>query len=312
MSTLLEKIAEQVAPRIPGVNWQVLEAEFGLPREQLVYQSDVNKEPEDTGIFAYGRYISDALARAQVQLQKVQLSYQVKDNPDTAEDELALTMEAWNEVQQEALSIGDVVLKALKLGEASVGLNNRFIVHREAYRAAITATYVICLYSAVVHAKKIMQFENISGAEIVRSADDTAKTLNALALLGELGALDVLKPPEGVSGAPVVITVAIASAFIIGVVCYTVVTTRRLSDYNKQIEIICELAAESGNQEAIERCTGLVEMHVTSREGGPIAATARNVGNAAVSIAGSILLLFLTPTLVRWISHADNRRRSFS
>lgn len=286
---MLEKIASEMAPRLVGVDWVVLEEKFGMHRNELVYHSDTSKPPDETGAFAYDRYIQKALVRAEEQLKQIQLTFQVKDDPNTQQDELVLAMSAWDEVQQESIKMGDVILNALGAGKSFFGSNENFVVQREAYRAAVSATYLICLYGALVHMRKLMQFEEIPGEVIVQSADNLAKTLNGLAILGEIGALDALKPEAPpATGTPIsaVITISIASVFAVGVICFMLVTMQQQVGFNRNVRLVCEDAVKRQDKSMLDRCQALLEMNTIAINGGPpFVETAKSIGNAALKIA---------------------------
>lgn len=298
MATVIEQIANQAAEALPGVDWEALEERFGMPREQLVFDVGTpgKQAPEETGAFAYDVFIKAALARAEVQLSQIVLTSQVKDDPATRENEVVVSMHAWEEVQHEAVTVGNVVLRAFQAGQDFLSQSNSFVVPLEAYRAIVTSTYITCLYGAVVHARKLMQLEDFSGEEIVASAENVTQTLNALAMLGEMGALNPLKPKATGVTAPAVITVAIASVLAIGLICFAIVTVQEEQNRNQLIRLFCEDSVRRG--ESVDRCKELMELNDLGHRGGPVALAAEKIGSTSVKVGLVLLALLVVPKLV--------------
>lgn len=299
MATLLEKIAAEISPEIPGIDWEALEARFGKPRELLVFDTG-GDTPDESGAFAYDLFIQAARARAEAQLATVQLTFQVKDDPATEEDEISLAMAAWEEVQQEQTTIGGALLRALQNDRQFLSSSSSFEISREAFRASISSAYLICLYGALIHLKKMMQFEEMSGEAIVQSADDVTRMFNALAILGEKGALDVLRPKAtGVVQAPVVIVVSIAAVFVVSAIAYLYVTAQRQSAVNKAMKIICEEAQRTGDAELLEQCSVLAGKNSGVATHGPAERMVLTIGQAALMVGGAYALILFAPHLAR-------------
>lgn len=297
MPSLVEKIAAQIAAKLPGIDWESLEQQFGMPREELVYHNDVTRPPDDTGIFAYDKSIRFALARADIQMSKISLSYQVTDSPDTIDNEVSLAMRAWDRVQASAVDVGDLALKSIKLGFRDIYDEKEAIVKVEDYRAIITSTYLTCLYGALIHFKKLMQFEDFDSLVIVDHADTIVRTLNALSTLGEMEALSVLAP-QATGAAPVVMTViAISSAFVIGVICYAAVSMQEVSRYNDLVEVVCQEAIKTGDAAAVARCGDLIKLNKAGVVG-PVVSTAKSLADATNTIAIALIALMVTPTVI--------------
>lgn len=302
MPSLIAQIAQQFSPRLPGVDWNALEHRFGMHRDELVYHSDISKPPDDTGVFAYDKYISLAMARAEIQLARIQLSFQVKDSPATQVNDITIAMRAWDRAQKEAITVGDETLRLLERGVRFFDSDEEYLIKIEDYRALISSTYVICLYGALIHAKKLMQFEDFNGRDIVEHADMIVKTLNGLALLGETGALDVLQPRAlGVTVPATIAIVAISAVFVVGFICYASITMQEAARYNDLVKTVCEESIASGDPAAIERCEGLVRLNKVGTEG-PLANTAQSLASASMTIAISLIALMAAPSILRAFS----------
>lgn len=298
MATLLEKITAQVSPSLPGVDWEALEQQFGMSREAVVYHSDPGKTPEETGAFAYDKYIDAARARAELQIDQILMSFQVKDDPNTSASEVQLAMTAWDEAQREAVKIGDVVLRALRMGKSLLTKDDTFVVNREAYRAIISATYLICLYGNLVHSRKLMQFEDFPPEEIVQSAENLTQMFNGLAMLGEMGAFGVLKPSATGASAPAIITVAIASVLAVGILCFAFVTMQETADFNRNVTLVCQDAIRRGDAKALERCEELTRLNRIGRDGGPVGEAAKSIADAAKWLAVLVGAVYILPKVM--------------
>lgn len=298
--SLLEEIASEISTDIPGIDWDALEARFGMPREELVYHTG-GETPDESGAFAYDLFIQAARARAEAQLGTIQLTFQVKDNPDTREDEMSLAMSAWEKIQNEEVAIGDVVLRALRTGKSYLSDEDAFEVDRETLRAMVSSVYLICLYGTLIHLKKLMQFREMSGEAIVQSADDVTRMFNALAIMGEQGALDPLRPrAAGVVQVPVVIAISIAAVFVVGSIAYLFVTSQRQASVNKAMELLCEDAIRTGDEDAKERCADLVEINSVATKG-PTERMVLSIGQAALMVGGAYALIMLAPMVPKML-----------
>jgi len=309
MATILEKISESMSPEIPGVDWETLEQRFGMPREFVVQHSEEGKTPDEIGLFSYDIYLKAALARAELQLSKIEMSFQVKDNPNTRFSEADEAMRAWDEVQREANKVGSKVLSALKSGDEFLGFTNSFKIDRESYRAMISSTYLICLYGVLMHARKLMQLNDFTGREIVESADDITKALNGIAILGEMGALDSLRPTAAGTGVaftvPVIVVLSVTAVFAVGIICYTILSMHQQGKFNESVRLVCEDAIERGDGESLERCQELLEIN---RQSGP-GADAGKIADAVLKIAIGVSILFLVPKVISWIPEGKGRNR---
>jgi hypothetical protein len=200
------------------------------------------------------------------------------------------------------------VLSALKGGDEFLGFADSFKVDRESYRAMVSSTYLICLYGVLMHARKLMQLNDFTGREIVESADDITKALNGIAILGEMGALDSLRPTAAATGAlpvAVVVVLSVTAVFAVGLICYTILKMHQQGKFNESVRLICEDAIARGDGASLERCKDLLEIN---QQQGP-GEDAAKIGDAVFKIAIGVSLLFLVPKLISWIPEGKGRKR---
>lgn len=308
MATLIEKIARETSPTLSGVDWAELEQEFGLPREEIVY--DTSREPAaSSGWARYQQYIQVAYERANRTMEGVVLSWQIEDDPTTAESEVFEAMRAWEAVQKETVTIGDTVLHALRSNVDFLTSDQAYLVDREKFRAMVSSTYMVCLFGAVAHARAVMQLSEVAPEDIVESADVITKTFNALADLAEMGVLDPLKPSAAtpsrgaqlasMGAIPVGVVVAIVAVVGIGIIAWCIVAVMKQMETNRAIRALCQDAA-AGSEEDKERCAELVKLNLTSSQGGPLDNFARSLGEAALMVGVSYVIIMLIPHIARW------------
>ena len=319
--TLLEKIAAEVSPDLGGVDWDALELQLGIPREEVVYHTAENTD--GSGVFLYQAYIKQAFDRAEIALSDVQLTWQVEADPATAEDDIALSMEAWKKVKEETISIGDNVLHALRTNIEFLSGNNAFEMNKELLRAMISSTYMTNLYGALAHAKAMMQLSDVAPEDIINSADNITKTFNALAMMANMGVLNPLKrtpavkpPPEtvtedvvieGTSGVPVAVLIVIGAVLAIGLIAWCIVEVIKQQATNRAIQLVCEDAVRSGDEDAQSRCIELVKLNKTAQNGGPLGDLALSLGQAALMVGISYAAFMLIPPLARMFKRRESR-----
>lgn len=307
MASLIEKIALETGPTLEGVDWEALEREFGLPREEIVY--DTSREPASASGWAkYQAYIQAAYQRANQSLDGVVLSWQIEDDPATSKSEVLAAMRAWESVQKETVTIGDAVLHGLRTNVDFLSSENAFEVDREKLRAMISSTYMVCLFGAVAHARAIMQLSDVAPEDIIDSADNITKTFNALADLADMGVLDPLKreasEPAGtqltpLGAVPVAVVVAIIAVVAVGIIAWCIVAVMKQIETNRAIRALCADAA-TGSEEDKERCAELVKLNLTSSQGGPLDNLAKSIGEAALMIGISYaVIMVVVPFLAR-------------
>lgn len=301
MAGLLEKIAAEVSPDLGGVDWNALEAQFRLPREEIVYATE--GLVSDAGVFKYQEYMDAAFDRANSALEGIPLTWQIEENPDTSESEVALAMEAWANVQEETISIGDNVLHALRANLSFLNSESVFVVEKELLRATVSSTYMVCLFGLVTHAKAMMQLSGVAPEDIIASADNITKTFNALADLAEMGALDPLKPgaPAATGAVPVGVVIAISAVLAVGIIAWCVVSVTQQIETNRAIKLLCEEAIRSGDEAGRERCAELVKLNITATQGGPIERLAISLGQAALMVAISYGIFLMVPPIARML-----------
>lgn len=326
MATLLEKIAAEVSPELGSVDWDALEAEFRMPRAEVVYHTGTAGQA-DGGLFAYQEYINAAYNRANASLANIRLTWQIEDNPATSENEIKLSMEAWEKVQKETVAIGDTVLHALRSNIQFLSTDKEFVVEKELLRAMVSSTYMTCLYGAVAHAKGIMQLSDVAPEDIINSADSITKTFNALAQMADMGVLDPLKdsaapavtPPvateevvstQGLGAVPVAVVVAIAAVVGVGLIAWCIIEVVKQQATNRAIDLMCQEAVKSGEQADLDRCLELVKINKTSQQGGPLGDLAISLGQAALMIGVGYAIFMFAPIVVRILSDRQTRKAS--
>lgn len=309
MASLIEKIAQETSSLLEGVDWAKLEQEFGLPREEIVY--DTSREPASASGWAkYQEYIQAAYQRANVSLEGVVLSWQIEDDPNTSESEVLEAMQAWEAVQKETVTIGDAVLRALRSNIDFLSSENAYQIDREILRAMISSTYMVCLFGAIAHARAIMQLSDVAPEDIVESAEVITKTFNGLADLADMGVLDPLRretsEPSGaelapMGAVPVAVVVAIVAVVGVGIIAWCIVAVMKQIETNRAIRELCRDAA-TGSEEDKERCAELVKLNLTSSQGGPFENFAKSLGEAALMVGISYAIIMVAvPYLSRML-----------
>lgn len=311
MATLLEKIAAEVSPRLGGVDWDALEAELGIPREEVVYHTGAPSSGEG-GLFLYQKYIKAAFDRANASLKDIRLTWQIEDDPATSENEVVEAMEAWDKTKQEAVTIGDSVLHALRSNIEVLSGDNAFEIVKEDLRAMVSSTYMTCLYGALAHAKGVMQLSDVAPEDIVNSADSITKTFNAIADMADMGVLNPLKDTpaapspsseevvvQGTGAVPVAILVVIGAVVGVALIVWCIVEVIKQQALNRTIQLVCEDAVKSGDEGAKDRCLELIKINKTSQNGGPLGDLALSLGQAALMVGISYAVFWVIPPLVR-------------
>jgi hypothetical protein len=308
--SLLNKIAVEVSPSLGGVNWASLEAQLGMPREEIVY--DIDAKPT-AGVFLYVEDIRAAKARADRALQNFVFSWSVEDNPATAANEISESMAAWRAVQSESIAVGDQVLSALRAQAPFLREDSEFLVEQEKLRAIVSSTYYTTLYGSVVHAHAFLQREDVAPEDIVQNADAIVKTFNGLAQMAEMGVLNSLMrvpatPPapgvaeevvEGTGAIPVGVVIAIAVVLAVAIIAWCIVTVSKQQEVNRALRLMCDEAARTGTTEDKDRCAELVRLSTTADSGVPdLAGGAKSIGEAAVMVALAYGAFMLIPPLV--------------
>ena len=300
MSTLND-IANYVAENvIPGIDWEALEAKWGIPREEVVYHLDPSTEAADGGMFDYIDQILAAKDRAEAQINQIQLSFQVEDNPATAENELQEALVAYKAVRSGVTDVGRSLLQSLEEGAAQVIAGEELHMSRNDYRAFITNMWVTALYGAVAHAEALMQLEDVAPEDIVESADLVCRALNGLAMLGEEGALDPLKPQAaGAVPIGVVVALSVAGVIAVGIIAWMVIAIQKQGSFNKIADLVCTDALVGGDPERLKRCERLAAMNKVALN--PPDEPFKGLAMAALMISGAYVLFLSAPHIAKML-----------
>lgn len=279
--SILDKIAQEVSPDLPGMPWEELEEKFGMPRTELVlHVGGEGQSAETDGFFAYTQHLRDGYNRMQAVLDKCVMSFQVEDNPATSQNEVVLAVRAWDEVQNSVLSVGNVVLGALRMNVPT--LDDGVTLEQEKFRAIVSSTQLMCLYGVVSHTQASMQLAQVASEDIVESADNLMKTMNGVVQLWDMGALDTLKKPtgsppvvvqaSGLGAIPAAVVIAIFATLAVGIIAWCVVAMTKQLEVNRQMKAICEDAVRRQDKFAMENCMELLKINSVSTDGGPFEA----------------------------------------
>lgn len=308
----LKDIADFVSDKVlPGIDWEALEAKWGMPREELVYHvtSPVNGEAPAGGFFDYVDQIVAAQKRAEGQLAKIQLSFQVEDDPATEANEVALSMESYAAARDGVSGIQQQLRRALEGGIATLASGRELQMPLEAYRGFLTYFYVASLYGAVAHAQGLLQLQDVAPEDIVASADDICRAFQAIAQLGEVGGLSVLEPPAvGVVQVGVIVGVVVVSVAVASLIAWAVVSVVDITGRNKLVAQACADAAASGDPKRLEHCEKLskINAEVAKSQPNPFSALQTTV----LMIGGVYLLFMVAPHVLKAFKQSKSQKKS--
>jgi len=272
--SILQKIAQEISPDLPGMPWEDLENHLGMPREEIVRHVQESGDRTEEGFFLYTKILQDKYAQFEAVLNQLVLTFQVEDNPGTSQNEVLLAVAAWKSVEKEVLDVGAATLRALKAKVQT--LDKSLLLEQEKFRATISQTQLGCLYGVVVHSKGTMQVAKIAPEDIVESADNLMKTMNGIIKLWYLGAFNTLKRQtaiEPVGALPVVpaIVIAVSATAAVGIIAWCIVAMTKQTAVNLHMRAICEDAITSGDSQSKKDCIELLKINAVSTDGGPFA-----------------------------------------
>lgn len=299
--SVLNSIAEEISPDLPGIPWEQFEQRFGVPREEVV--THVGADPASSGFTAYSNVLHDTYMRMSGLLDQCVLSFQVEDNPATSGNERVLASQALSSVERGLHEVGSTVLDALKANLSILPDDKTVNLEQEKFRAVITTTQVSCLYGVISHVRGAMQLSSVAPEDIVKSADDLCKTMNGIIKLWDMGALNTIKR-ESIPGEPVIVKpvgalpaaviIAIVATAVAGIIAWCVVATTKQLEVNRQMKLICEDAVQRQDKHALEVCAELLKVNsvATSGDDGPFG-WVQGLGKAVLFVGVGYLLLKL-------------------
>lgn len=288
--SILQKVAQEISPDLPGMPWEDLENHLGMPREEIVRHVLESGDRTKEGFFLYTKILQDKYAQFEAVLNQLVLTFQVEDNPGTSQDEVLLAVAAWKSVEKEVLDVGAATLRALKAKVPT--LDQSLILEQEKFRATISQTQLGCLYGVVVHSKGTMQISKIAPEDIVESADNLMKTMNGIIKLWYLGAFNTLKRQSAtdpaVGALPIVpaIVIAVSATAAVGIIAWCIVAMTKQTAVNLHMRAICEDAITRDDIKAKKDCIELLKINAVSTDGGPLAQLTEGI-----STIGKALLL---------------------
>ncbi len=305
--SILNSIAEEVSPDLPGIPWEQLEQKFGIPREEIVLHVTQSTSPEESGFFAYTVVLHDTYKRMEALLNQCILTFQVEDNPATSENEKVIAAQAMSSVESSLTEVGGSVLSALKANVEVLSSSDAVNLDQEKYRAVISASQIACLYGVLSHVRGSMQLAEVAPEDIVKNADDLCKTMNGIIHLWDLGALNTLKRnptpttpviTQPVGALPVAVVVVIFATIAVGIIAWCVVSVIKQLEVNRQMKLICEDAVRRQDKHALEVCAELLKVNsvATGGEGGPFdwiavfgkAILYAGIGYVLIKVAGPV------------------------
>jgi hypothetical protein len=289
--SVLNSIADEISPDLPGIPWEELEQRFGVPREELVLH--VGADAASSGFTAYTSILHDTYMRMSSLLEQCILSFQVQDNPATSENERVLAAKALASVEKDMEDAGSRILSALQANIEVLSGSQAVNLEQEKFRAVISASQISCLYGVLSHVRGAMQLAQVAPEDIVDSADDLCKTMNGIIKLWDFGALNTLKREASpVGAAPVAIIVVIAATMAAAIVAWCVVAVTKQLEVNRQMKLICEDAVKRQDKHALAVCEELLKVNSVATGGadGPFG-WMETIGKAALFLGIGYVLL---------------------
>lgn len=311
--SVLNSIAAEISPELPGIPWEDLEKKFGIPREEVVVHVGENTSPNVSGFFAYTEILRQTYGRMEEVLSKCILSFQVEDNPATSQNERVLAARALDSVEQGLSEVGDQILAALRANISVLADEDAVNLEQEKFRAVISVTQISCLYGLVTHVNGGMQLAKVAPEDIVNSADELCKTMNGVIQLWDVGALNSLKrdqlPPvvaQPVGAIPAAVIVIIVATIAAAILAWCVVSMTKQLEVNRQMKLICEDAVRRQDKHALEVCAELLKVNTvaTGGEGGPMDWVAA-LGKAVLYVGIGYVLLKVAGPVSEMLSKKD-------
>ncbi|MGP1683115.1 MAG: hypothetical protein ACTS8S_12380, partial [Giesbergeria sp.] len=148
--SVLDSIAQEISPELPGIPWEQLEQKFGIPREEIVLHVTETASVDASGFFAYSAILYDTYLRMEGLLKQCVLTFQVEDNPATSQNEIVIAARALKSVQQSLNEVGTQVLSALRANAPVLSSSDAVNLEQEKYRAVISSTQLTCLYGVLM------------------------------------------------------------------------------------------------------------------------------------------------------------------
>ncbi len=296
---VLNSIADEISPDLPGIPWEELEQRFGVPREEVVLHTGA--DAASSGFIAYTQVLHDTYMRMSGLLDQCILSFQVHDNPATAANERVLAAQALTSVEKDLQEVGGSVLSALQANVDVLSEDQAVNLEQEKFRAVISASQISCLYGVLSHVRGAMQLVSVAPEDIVKSADDLCKTMNGIIKLWDLGALNTLKREatpvtpvvvKPVGALPVAVVIVIVATVAAAIIAWCVVSMTKQLEVNRQMKMICEDAVRRQDKHALEVCADLLKVNsvATGGEGGPFS-WLETLGKAALFLGLGYVLL---------------------
>jgi hypothetical protein len=276
--SVLDSIAQEISPELPGIPWEQLEQKFGIPREEIVLHVTETASADASGFFAYSAILYDTYQRMEGILKQCVLTFQVEDNPATSQNEVVIAARALKSVQQSLNEVGTQVLSALRANAPVLSSSDAVNLEQEKYRAVISSTQLTCLYGVLMHVKGSMQLAAVAPEDIVSSADQLCKTMNGIIQMWDLGALDTLKRQQlpvspvvvqPVGAIPAAIVVVVFATVAAGIIAWCVVSMTKQLEVNRQMKLICEDAIRRQDKHAMETCVELLKVNSVATGAGP-------------------------------------------
>lgn len=297
--SVLNSIADEVSPDLPGIPWEQLEERFGVPREEIV--THVGADAASSGFTAYTGVLQDTYMRMAGLLEQCVLSFQVEDNPATSANERVLASQALTSVESGLREVGSSVLNALKANVPVLSEDQAVNLEQEKFRAVITSSQVTCLYGVLSHVRGAMQLSSVAPEDIVKSADELCKTMNGIIKLWDLGALNSLKREftpgtpvivKPVGAIPVAVIIVIVATLAAAIIAWCVVAMTKQLEVNRQMKLICEDAVRRQDKHALEVCAELLKVNsvATGGDEGPFG-WLTGLGKAALFLGLGYVLL---------------------
>lgn len=311
--SVLNSIAEEISPDLPGIPWGELEQKFGIPREEVVLHVGDNTSPDVSGFFAYTDVLRKTYDRMAEVLSKCILSFQVQDNPATSQNERVIAARALDSVEKGLIEVGDGILAALRANISILSESDAVNLEQEKFRAVISLTQISCLYGVVTHVNGGMQLAEVAPEDIVNSADELCKTMNGVIQLWDVGALNSLKreqlPPvvvQPVGAIPAAVVVIIVATIAAAILAWCVVSMTKQLEVNRQMKLICEDAVRRQDKHALEVCAELLKVNTvaTGGEGGPMDWVA-TLGKAVLYVGIGYVLLKVAGPVSDMLSQKD-------
>ncbi len=262
MATSIEKLARAMDPVLSGVDWDKLTKLFNLTPEEIVYNVE-DKSHGDVPVWQYQTDMKAAYAKAKSYVDQINLPWEIGTTD---------ALLAWNKVKDAAVGPSESALKAMDSKISVLPIANAFHISSNDLSATVASMYISSMYSLVMHQNLILQRNLVDAHEIVDNADDITKAFNAISYLFESGALDALKKNQVKGlGLPVIVGVIIVIAAVaaIGAIAWTMVATKKIASFNKQMDAVCGEAIKTKDKDLLDACLKLADMSKVATDGGP-------------------------------------------